>query len=188
MGSKQVDYDELLKHQNFLRVVNRRLLEEICPSDFQENLNTLLTKNNKIVDVAPQKIEKHVVNMNKNTQTDLQIEEFEDDGDDGYKSGPVDTSEDVESKKQNGNRIYSNEDKLLSDNKPKDTNTNAQRRRPASASRIQNQSRTRSLYHQKCKPHEPDRRFIALPLPSNLYQSDRLKIGSKYVNLINYLI
>ena len=139
MGSKQIDYDELLKHQNFLRVVNRRLLEEICPSNFQENLNTLLTRNNKIVDVNTQTKEEHVVNMNKNTQTDLQIEEFEEDGDDGYKSGPVDTSEVVESNKQKENRVYSNVDKLLSDNKTKNTNTNAQRRRPASASRIQNQ-------------------------------------------------
>ena len=179
MGSNNVEYNELLKHQNFLRIVNRRLLEEICPSTFKENLNNILISNDQIVESKPEEKLDNVLNRDKNTQTEFDSEALEEDGDDGYKSGPVDSSEEVEQTQELESKINSYENKVSSDDKIDNTNIKSRRRRPNSTSKIQEHSRTRSVYHQNCRPEEPDRRFIALPLPSNLYQSDHLNVGSK---------
>ena len=185
MGSNNVDYNELLKHQNFLRIVNRRLLEEICPSSFKENLDNILISNNQTIESKPVEKLKSVLNTDKNTQTEFDREELEEDGDDGYKSGPVDSSEEVEQKPAIESKITSHDNKVTPDDKTDNKNTKSCRKRPNSASIIQERSRTRSIYHQKCGPEEPNRRFIALPLPSNLYQSDHLNVGSKQQTLAN---
>ena len=184
MGSSNSEYNELLKHQSFLRIVNRRLLEEICPPSFKENFNKLISNNQTIKSKPDEKL-KSVLNIDKNTQTEFDKDEFDEDGDDGYKSGPVDSSEEVEQKQELESKHNSYESKIPSDDKADNTNIKPQRRRPNSASKLQDRSRTRSVYHQKCRPDEPDRRFIALPLPSNLYQSDHLNVGSKQQNLAN---
>ena len=179
MESTNVDFNDLLKRQNFLRLVNRRLLEEICPSSFLENLNSKLISNQANAESNPNEPLKNVSTVNKDTQTDLFKVDFEEDGDDGYKSGPIDSSEEVEHKDDLKRREHNIESKLLSKPEKDTAQIKSQRRRPISASRVQDHSHTRSRYHQKCTPEEPDRRFIALPLPSNLYQSDCLDIGSK---------
>ena len=184
MGSKHVEYDELIKHQNLLRIVNRRLLEEICPSSFQDNLNNILTRNKTTIDSKPSEKEKNVSNINKNTQTESHNEASEEDCDDGYKSGPIDSSEETEKKVESEVKITFEDSKLSTEEKEYKKDVKVQRRRPSSASLVQTRSRNKSPYHQRCKPDEPDRRFIALPFPSNLYQSDRLKIGSEFKNSV----
>ena len=182
MGSKHLEYDELLKHQNILRIVNRRLLQEICPSSFQDNLDNILTRNKTRIDSKPSEKEKNVSHINKNTQTESFTEASEEDCDDGYKSGPVDSSEETEKKEEAEIKVDFEDIKLSKEEKGCKKDVKVQSRRPASASLVQTRSRNKSPYHIKCKPDEPDRRFIALPFPSNLYQSDRLKIGSKFKN------
>ena len=185
MGSNNAEYNELLKHQSFLRIVNRRLIEEICPPSFKENLNNILISNNQTIEPNPDEKLKSGLNIDKNTQTEFDSEELDEDGDDGYRSGPVDSSEEVEQKQETESKFNSYASKIPSDHKADNTNIKSQRRRPNSTSKLQERSRTRSIYHQNCRPDEPDRRFIALPLPSNLYQSDHLNVGSKQQTLAN---
>ena len=179
MSSKKGDYTDLLRHQNLLRIANRKLLEELCPKGSDNNLKTLLRYNfdeENYGSIHPMVSEKDK-KLNAGTQT----KNVDTDGDDdGYTSGPVNESEGTASPiDTNGELMTTPADpsKPIRLAQQKDMR---QRRRHSSASHISENSKTTSTFHQKCHPKEPSRHFVAIPFPSNLYQSDALTSSSTY--------
>ena len=183
MSSKKGDYTDLLRHQNLLRIANRKLLEELCPKGSDNNLKTLLRYNfdeENYGSIHP-KQNTMVSEKDKKLNAGTQTKNVDTDGDDdGYTSGPINESE------RTASPIDTNEDLMTTPadlSKPirlaqqKDM---CQRRRHSSASHISENSKTTSTFHQKCHPKEPSRHFVAIPFPSNLYQSDALTSSSTY--------
>lgn len=179
MNTTKVSYHDLLQHQNLLRVANRRLLEQICPKDIHDNLSALLANNETNINLAPSNENHSSSVVKKNKEKNIENRENVDEEDDGYKSGQLDVSEDVIMKKEIENHLSYSQTDLSICETSSNTKTSAQRRRPASASRVQNITKSPSMFHQRCKPIEPNRHFIAIPFPSNLYQSDSIKVSSK---------
>ena len=178
MGAK-AEAEGFLRNQKVLRDASRRLLEELCPKPFDKSFTTLLAnveQNNYIC--MPQKD-----NEAQGTIKDIEINV--DDEDDGYKSEALETSEGVLIKPPMPKALPSRHNETIISNK-KSPIKSPKKPRPSSASRVPNHSRESSPFHAKCKPVGPNRRFIALPLPSNLYQSDALETFSK--NMQGYFI
>ena len=187
MSSTSACYDDILRHQRVLRAANRRILEEICPKSLHDNLYALLAKGETDVSLLSTKEIRVVHNVDKITQAKNHVEKATDDEeDDGYKSGPLDVPEEKAPSNKIKPHFTSSQTNLPLDKTSSENKSSHQRRRPASASATIHRTNVTSTFHQKCKPIEPDRRFIAIPFPSNLYQSDALKISSKiYVYSIN---
>ena len=179
MNTTKVSYHDLLQHQNILRVANRRLLEQLCPKDIHDNLSALLANNGTNINLAPSNENHSSSSANKNKEQSIENRENDDEEDDGYKSGPHDVSEDIIMKKEIKNNLSHSQTDLSISTTSSNAKASSQRRRPASASRVQNKTKNLSQFHQRCKPIEPNRHFIAIPFPSNLYQSDSIKTPSK---------
>ena len=133
----------------------------------------------------PQKYDSSHVNALQSQATTKDIEINVDDDDDGYKSEALETSEAVSFKKPLSKTQPSSQSETSISNKISPIKSST-KPRPSSASRVPNPSREPSPFHARCKPVEPNRRFIALPLPSNLYQSDTLETFSKNIHRYFY--
>ena len=179
MNTTNVSYHDLLQQQNLLRLANRKLLEQICPKHIHDNLSALLAKHEANINLAPSKEKHSASDVNKNIQNIVENRKNDGEDDDGYKSGPLDISEEIIIKKPIKNNLSNSQNDLSICKTSSNTKTSAQRRRPASASRVPNKTKNPSQFHQKCKPIEPNRHFIAIPFPSNLYQSDSMKMSSR---------
>ena len=181
MSSKKGDYKDLLRHQNLLRIANRKLLEELCPKGSDNNLKKLLRYNfdeEKYGSIHP----KHnilVSEKDEKSNAGTQTKNVDIDGDDdGYTSGAINESEGTASPidtKRNSITTPSDSSKPIRLAQQKDL---GQRRRHSSASHISEKAKIASLFHQKCHPKEPSRHFVAIPFPTNLYQSDVLTSSS----------
>ena len=160
----------LLKHQKVLRDASRRLLEELCPNTFDKSFTDLLANVERKNYIRMPK--KHDVSQGNSLQSHATTKDIEinvDDEDDGYKSEALETSEGVSLKMPMSKVLPSSQNETLISNKTSPIKSPT-KPRPSSASRVPNHSREPSPFHARCKPVEPNRRFIALPLPSNLYQ------------------
>ena len=181
MSSKKADYRDLLRHQNLLRIANRKLLEELCPKGSDNNLKTLLRYNFDEENYGSIHPNWNILvsEKDKKSNAGTQTKNVETDGDDdGYTSGPVNESEGTASPiDTNGDLMTTPADssKPIRLVQQKDL---GQRRRHSSASHIPEKAKTTSTFHQKCHPKEPSRHFVAIPFPSNLYQSDALTSSS----------
>ena len=177
MSSKKGDYKDLLRHQNLLRIANRKLLEELCPKGSDNNLKKLLRYNFDEENYGSIHPTRNILVSEKNNKSNAgtqtkKVDTYGDD--DGYTSGPVNESEGTASPiDTNGDLMTTPADssKPIRLVQQKDL---GQRRRHSSASHIPGKAKITSTFHQKCHPKEPSRHFVAIPFPSNLYQSDAL--------------
>ena len=173
-------YDDVFRHQKILRDANRRLLKEICPKSIHDHLFELLSKAEPNVTSFSSSDISVSSDNGKITDTNKEIENGDDDEEDaGYKSGALDISEDISPEDKIQNKLSSSQTNILSSKIPFSRKPPSQSRRPSSASRISSKKNNSSPFHERCKPIEPNRHFIAMPLPSNLYQSDSIKASGK---------
>ena len=181
MSSKKGDYKDLLRHQNLLRIANRKLLEQLCPKDSDNNLKTLLRYNFDEENYGSIHPKRNILVSEKDEKSNAgtQTKNVDIDGDDdGYTSGAINESEGTASPidtKRNSITTPSDSSKPIRLAQQKDL---GQRRRHSSASHISEKAKIASLFHQKCHPKEPSRHFVAIPFPTNLYQSDVLTSSS----------
>ena len=177
MSATKVSYKDLFQQQNVLRIANRRLLEQICPKNIHENLSALLSNNEKNTNLPSPKGNVSSSDIKK-IDENVRNEEEEDDG---YKSGQHDVSEDISVGKQTKDDFSHSQTDLSTSKTTTNTKALVRRGRPSSAPRVSNKTKSSSPFHQRCKPIEPNRHFVAIPFPSNLYQSDNLNIPSKLI-------
>ena len=176
MRSSAKDYKKVERHQKILRDENRRLLKELCPKYIHDDLFELLS-NEDVKVISSSSTEASVCSDNRRFRnTNTEIENRSDNEEDaGYKSGPSDISEHTPSDNKTQNNPSSNQINLPSEKQELPRKSTAKSRRPVSASRIPNKIKDISPFHKRCKPIEPNRHFIALPFPSNIYQSSNMK-------------
>ena len=177
MSATKVSYKDLFQQQNVLRIANRRLLEQICPKNIHDNLSALLSNNEKNINVISPKGN---VSFSDTKKMDENVRNEEEE-DDGYKSGQHDISEDISVEKQTKNELLHSQTDLSTSKTSANIKPLVKRGRPSSAPRVSNKPKSSSPFHQRCKPIEPNRHFVAIPFPSNLYQSDNLNIPSKLI-------